>query len=132
MHKVLSIDSDEMARSIELKNMKTGTIDICFDDSALVSDKNFDFINVGEEYKCKIKLFGNVTTNLQEKSVLCKVLEKDVSVGTKKMVKVIVETDEYYIPIKKISDFLDLNEFYFKYTRKDLVAVDNIVHADLL
>ena len=48
------------------------------------------------------------------------------------MVKVIVETDEYYIPRKKISDFLDLNEFYFKYTRKDLIAVDNIVHADLL
>ena len=132
MHKVLSIDSDEMARSIELKNMKTGTIDICFDDSALVSDKNFDFINVGEEYKCKIKLFGNVTTNLQENAVLCKVVEKDVSVGTKKMVKVSVETDEYYIPIKKIRDFLDLDEFYFRYTRKDLVAVNNIVHADLL
>ena len=48
------------------------------------------------------------------------------------MVKVLVETDEYYIPIKKIRDFLDLDEIYFRYTRKDLVAVNNIVHADLL
>ena len=54
MYKVLSIDSDEMTKNIKLENMKTGTIDICFDDSALVSDKNFDFMNVGEEYKCKI------------------------------------------------------------------------------
>ena len=105
MHRVLSIDNDEMTRNIELENMKTGTIDICFDDSALVSDKNFDFMNAGEEYKCKIKLFGNVTTNLQENAVLCKVVEKDVSVGTKKMVKVSVETDEYYIPIKKSEIF---------------------------
>ena len=35
-------------------------------------------------------------------------------VGTKKMVKVLVEADEYYIPIKKVNDFLDSKEFYFQ------------------
>lgn len=49
MYKILYIENDEMTKNIELKNMKTGTIDKCFDDSAIVSDKNFDFINVGEE-----------------------------------------------------------------------------------
>ena len=132
MYKVLSIDSDEMTKNIKLENMKTGTIDICFDDSALVSDKNFDFMNVGEEYKCKIKLFGKSITNQQEKAVLCKIVDKEVFVGTKKMVKVLVEADEYYIPIKKVNDFLDSKEFYFQYTRKDLIEVNEIIHADLL
>lgn len=43
MYKVISINDDEMTRSVELENTTTGTIDDCFDDSALVSDKNFDF-----------------------------------------------------------------------------------------
>jgi hypothetical protein len=132
MYKVLSIDNDEMTKNIELKNTKTGTIDMCFDDSALVSDRNFDFMKVGGEYKCKIKLFGNVAINLLEKTVLCKVVDKDIIVGTKKMVKVLVEDDEYYIPAKKLNDFLDIKEFYFRYTRKDLIEVDNTTHADLL
>ena len=132
MYKVLSIENDEMTKDIELKNIKTGTIDTCFDDSALVSDRNFNFMREGREYKCKIKLFGNVAINLQEKSVLCKVVDNNIIVGTKKMVKVLVEDDEYYISAKKINDFLDTKEFYFKYTRKDLIEVDNITHADLL
>ena len=48
------------------------------------------------------------------------------------MVKVLVEADEYYIPIKKVNDFLDSKEFYFQYTRKDLIEVNEIIHADLL
>lgn len=48
------------------------------------------------------------------------------------MVKVLVEDDEYYITTKKVNNLVDLKEFYFKYTRKDLIEVDNIIHADLL
>lgn len=132
MYSVVSINNDEMTKNVELKNLKTGTIDVCFDDSALISDMNFDFMNVGSEYNCKIKLFGNAVSNLQEKAILCKIVDKNIIVGTKKMVKVLVEDDEYYIPTKKVNNLVDLKEFYFKYTRKDLIEVDNIIHADLL
>lgn len=132
MYSVVSIDNDEMTRNVKLKNLNTGTIDICFDDSAVVSDENFNFMSEGSEYNCKIKLFGNVASNIQDKAVLCKIVQENIIVGTQKMVKVLVEDDEYYIPAKKISKLVYLKEFYFRYTRKDLIEVDNIIHADLL
>ena len=132
MYKVVSIDSDEMTKNIQVENLQTGTVDICFDDSALVSDKNFDFMSEGIEYDCKIKLFGNVVSSMQDKAVLCKILNPNITVGIKKMVKVLVGDDEYYIPEKKISNLLNSKEIYFRYTRKDLIQVNHIIHADLL
>lgn len=132
MYRVVSIDSDEMTKNVEVKNLKTGTVDMCFDDSALVSDKNFDFMKEGNEYECKIKLFGNVVSNIQEKVVLCKIVNTSTIVGNKKMVKVLIGDDEYYIPQKKLNGILNTEQFYFKYTRKDLIEVDKVIHADLL
>lgn len=132
MYKVVSIDSDEMTKNVQIKNLKTGTVDICFDDSALVSDENFDFMSEGNEYDCKVKLFGTVVPDMQEKAVLCKIINSSIIVGTKKMVKVLVGDDEYYIPERKISDVLNSKEIFFKYTRKDLIEVNHIIHADLL
>lgn len=132
MYSVVSIDNDEMTRNVKLKNLETGTIDTCFDDSAVLSDENFDFMKEGGKYNCKIKLFGNVVSNVQDKAVLCKTIKENIIVGAQKMAKVLVEDDEYYVPAKKISKLVDLKEFYFKYSRKDLIEVDNVVHADLL
>ena len=115
-----------------MKNSKTGTIDKCFDDSALVSDNNFDFLKLGGEYNCKIKLFGNVVQDMQDKTVLCEVICKDELVGTKKMVKVLVENDVYYLPVKKVKELGNIEKFYFRYTRKDLIEVNDVIHADFL
>lgn len=132
MYKVVSIDNDEMTKNVQIKNMKTGTVDICFDDSALVSDENFDFMSEGNEYDCKIKLFGTVVSDMQENSVLCKIVNTSIVVGTKKMVQVLVGEDQYYIPESKISNVLNSKEIIFKYTRKDLIEVNHVIHADLL
>lgn len=132
MYKVISISDDEMTRNVELENSNTGTIEECFDDSALISDINFDFITVGKEYECKIKLFGTVVQNMQDKTVICKIISKNEMVGTKKMVRVLVDNNEYYIPQKKVERYLDKEEFFFQYTRKDLIQVDNILHSDML
>ena len=48
------------------------------------------------------------------------------------MIMVLIENDAYYIPEKKLNNILNTDKFYFKYTRKDLIAVNNIIHADLL
>ena len=133
MYKVIIIEEDEMTRNIKLINVETGTIDECFDDSALVGNKRrFDFIEIGKEYNCKIKLFGNVVQERMGKGVQCKVICKDVIVGTRNMSKVLVNNDEYFIPKNKLSELEDVESFYFRYTRKDLIQVNDVIHADLL
>ena len=47
-----------MTRDVILKNIATGTIDECFDESDVFSN-DFDFIKTGEKYDCKIYLFGD-------------------------------------------------------------------------
>lgn len=83
MYKVVSVENYEMTRSIELENLETGTVDRCFDDSSLVSDENFEFMNLNDEYNCKIKLFGNVVQD-REGAVRCIIDCREVKVGTKK------------------------------------------------
>ena len=132
MYKVIFIEEDEITRNIKLKNANTGTIDECFDDSALVGDECFDFIEIGKEYNCKIKLFGNVVQERVDKVVQCQVVCRHATVGTGIMVKVLINNDEYYIPQKKLNELEDVDLFYFRYSRKDLIQVNNVIHADLL
>lgn len=132
MYKVISISEDEMTRNVKLENSDTGTIEECFDDSSLISDINFDFLTIGKQYECKIKLFGNVVQDMQDKTVICKILSKNEIIGRKEMVKVLVEKNEYYIPRKKVEKYLDKEMFLFRYTRKDLIEVENILHSDML
>lgn len=133
MYRVVSIENDEMTRIVKLENLETGTIDMCFDDSAVVSDENFGFMEEERLYNCKIKLFGNIALDIQDEVVLCKIVKDNIFVGNQKMVKILIEADEYYITEKKIRNLVALKkEFYFKYTRKDLIEVNNVIHADLL
>lgn len=132
MYKVIAIKEYDMTRDVNLKSLTSGNIDECFDDSALVSDKCFDFMEVGKEYECKIMLFGNVSNNKMESSVLCKIENKDDIVGKRKMVKVMVDNDSYYIPQEKVRNFLNSTSFYFNCSRKDLIQVNNVIHADWL
>lgn len=132
MYKVIFIEEDEMTRNIKLENVETGTIDECFDDSALVGDNCFDFMEIGNNYNCKIRLFGNVVKEKVDKVVQCQVVCRHTSVGIVNMVKVLVNNDEYYIPQKKLSVLEDVELFYFRYSRKDLIQVNDIIHADLL
>lgn len=44
MYKIIKIRNYAATRDIELQNLNTNTINLCFDDSAVVSYNNFDFI----------------------------------------------------------------------------------------
>lgn len=48
------------------------------------------------------------------------------------MVEVEVDSNKYYIPQTKVKEYLDYDSFNFKFTRKDLVQVNDIIHDDLL
>lgn len=132
MHKVISIQDYQLTRNIKLKNSNTGTLDECFDDSSLISVECFDFMKVGKEYNCKIKLFGNVVERQHNSAILCRVISRNIIIGNKKMAKVLIERDEYYIPEEKLKDDENIDSFYFNYSRKDLIQVDDYIHADFL
>jgi len=62
---------------LTLINEVTGTIDECFDDS-LVKDvsgamKDFEFMEIGKTYDCKITLLGDFTKVNEKNSVLKKI-----------------------------------------------------------
>lgn len=58
MYELIEIEEYEVTRNLKLKDIDTGIVEECFDDSGVVSDKNFDFMKKGKQYECKIKLFG--------------------------------------------------------------------------
>ena len=127
MYKVIKINEAVATRTIELKNMETGSVIECFDDSALVSFENFEFMEVGRVYDCKVKLFGKVVDIQTEQSIMCKVL-KECIVGKKKFIKVCVKEEIYYVSLER---GLEKSIFYFESTRKDLIQVNDIIHDDL-
>jgi hypothetical protein len=126
------VEDDEVTRIVKLRNLDSGTIEECFDDSMLVSEEGFGFIEVGQKYECKIKLFGKVVKEDNDKSVLCTIVDRNIVIGTKNMIKIIVEDDFYYIPQNKLSDYLNVDTFLFNFTRKDLFQVNEVIHADML
>lgn len=132
MYELIDIVEDDATRLVKLKNVDTGIIEECFDDSAVVSDNNFDFMEIGQKYECKIKLFGKPLAERTSNSIICKVVNREVVLGQRAMVEVEINNSKYYILRQKVSEYLDNDIFNFYFTRKDLVQVNNIIHADLL
>lgn len=132
MYELMDIVDTDATRFIKLKNIDTDIIEECFDDSAVVSDKNFEFMKIGQKYECKIKLFGKPLDEKTSNSIICKVVNKEILIGQRAMVEVKINNSKYYIPRQKVCEYLDNDVFYFCFTRKDLVQVNNIIHADLL
>ena len=89
-------------------------------------------MQIGQKYECKIKLFGKPLAERTSNSIICKVVNREVVIGQRAMVEVQINNSKYYIPRQKVSEYLDNDIFNFYFTRKDLVQVNNIIHADLL
>ncbi len=134
MHRVLEFDEAAATRNVVLKNILTGTEDICFDDSALVGEdgSNFSFMKRNGEYDCKIQLFGEISTAEDVDALCCKVIKRDVLIGKNAFILVWVGQDEYYIRKPDPDGTEGSDTIYFHCTRKDLRQVNHVVHADLL
>ncbi|MBQ4518422.1 MAG: hypothetical protein II997_07550 [Clostridia bacterium] len=131
MYELIEIATTDVTRFLKLKNIESEIIEECFDDSAVVSDKNFNFMKINQRYQCKIKLFGKAVREKTENSAICKVINREIIIGKKPMVEVQINNNYYYIAKKTIKDFLNDKSFYFCCTRKDLIQVDDVIHADL-
>lgn len=132
MYKLIRIDEAMATRFLVLKNLETGVIERCFDDTPWLSDDNFEFMVVDQQYDCKIKLFGDAVEGKTEDSILCNVINKDVVIGRRPMVEVEVDNVQYYIPKNTIKDYLHRDKFYFECMRKDLIQVDDVINPGLL
>ena len=132
MYKVTGIKEYAATRDVFLLNEETGTQETCFDDSALKGYENFSFMKQGERYECKIKLFGRLGLPEDSDLLACTVLERRVPVGVRKLAKVQVGQDIYYILEKELKDVGDVDVIYYSSSRRDLIQVDNVLHADYL
>ena len=130
MYKVMGFDEAVATREVFLLNEETGTRETCFDDSALMGYENFSFMKQGEHYECKIVLFGRLGLPKESGLLACTVLERRVPVGVRKMAKVQVGQDIYYIPERELKDVGDVGVIYYRSSRRDLIQVDNVLHAD--
>ncbi|EAV9824598.1 hypothetical protein H0276_000925 [Listeria monocytogenes] len=131
MYYVESITESVVTRVLELKNESTGTVDLCLDDSAVVSNKNFEFMKQGNSYDCKIKLFGDLVKEKEERTVACLITNVNVRIGNSDFLEVTVKDDIYYIPKEKVLNILEQDIILFKISRKDLIEVNDVIHEDL-
>ncbi|MDR2976085.1 MAG: hypothetical protein LBV19_02065 [Streptococcaceae bacterium] len=131
MHRVEKIKESTATRILVLKNEVTGTRDECFDDSALVSDQNFDFMQVNQSYPCKIKLFGKQVSAKEARVVTCRVLNENSRIGNTDFVEVSVGEDVYYVLKSQVMNRSEKSSFIFKVSRKDLIQVNQTIHKDL-
>jgi len=120
-----------MTRVLQLKNIKTGTIEECFDDSALKSNENFEFMKIGSTYDCKIELFGNFVEKETPSSVSINI-EEELFIGKKMMIRVKLDNEFYYIPKKNEKDISVNAIMNFEFTRKDLIQVEDVIHGDYI
>lgn len=125
MYKVLKIEPYDMTRSIYMQNLDTGTIDECFDDTDTLGDE-FGFMKEGGTYDCKITIFGHAVKEPNEWAKWCRVVDRNVEFRDCQYVKVMQGNDIYYLHEDDVGDFIDKDEFYFTFTRKDLEEVDGI------
>ena len=130
MYRVTGIKEYAATRDVLLLNEETGTQETCFDDSALLGYENFSFMKQGEHYECKIVLFGRLGLPEESDLLACTVLERRVPVGVRKMAKVQVGQDIYYIPERELKDVGDVDVIYYSSSRRDLIQVNNVLHAD--
>jgi hypothetical protein len=128
MHEFVSKDEALRTRFVVLRNLETGTEDLCFDDSDL-DGVNFAFMEIGKAYDCLIDLFGITSPRGRGKKILCHVIDKDVTIGKAHRVKVRVGEDIYYVPRGEVDDqLLESGSFFFYYSRKDLAVVDGMIN----
>ncbi|BDR59371.1 hypothetical protein [Xylocopilactobacillus apicola] len=123
MYKLISINNFEYTRLVKLKNLNTANVETCFDDSAITSSENFEFMKINEKYNCKIYLFGY----FDEDGVQLKYLKR-VKVGSKNLIEVLdVLGNVYYVDDTQDSYGAKVS---YRFSRMDLIQVDNCIYPD--
>lgn len=132
IYKVMRIFKAARTNFIDLLNLDTGTQDKVFDDSSVVSDYTFEFMQEGGVYHCKIELFGDFDRTKTKKSVEVTIIDSNAIIGKREYFKVLIGSDVYYILKSDAKGFELKRKMYYSFTRKDLLQVNDVIHADCL
>ena len=135
MYKVKKVKKDIGTRIVTLKNMETGNLDECYDDSVVQWKTNFDFIRKNKLYDCKIALLAYPIEQLE-------VLRYGVTsifsvvgaekIGTKEMAKLELNGNYYYIEQETIKDYVKENKVILWCKKKNLIQVNDVVQPAML
>ena len=135
MYKVKKIKKYQGTRDVFLKNMETKKLETCFDDSEVSCRYGFEFIEKNKLYDCKIALFADPLENPEitpygTVSIFNVVgIEK---IGIKEMAKLELNGNYYYVSQKIIQDYIKEDKVILKYTRKDLIQVEEVIHEMMM
>lgn len=125
MFKIEFIEEGITIRKVILKNLNTGTEEICYDHTMVLNFQNFRFIERGETYCCKLFLSGTVTPDGETYR-----FKRYVWIGSIQFCEIAnFKGDIYYIEnvhMKGQTKFIR-----FTHTRKDLLQVGDIIHPML-
>lgn len=134
MYKVIKIYKGAVTSFIDLLNLDTGTLDKVFDDSSVVDIgyDDFEFIKEGGIYDCKIELLDGFKSERTNTSVELEVIDPKAIVGNTKYWKVAIGNDVYYVPLSQTEGVNINGKLYYDIVRKDLIQVDDVIHADCL
>lgn len=131
MYEVLRMDRCAMTNFMDLRNLETGMVEKnCFDYTKMISNKNFDFMQEGGIYDCKLQLFGEFVDKDAQDAVPVRILESNVRVGNALFFKVAIRDDIYYIYMPDAEGVELQPVMYYDYTRVDLIQVDDVIHPD--
>ncbi|MGL4382640.1 MAG: hypothetical protein ACRCTA_02875 [Bacilli bacterium] len=128
MFKVISIEESAVTREVELLNLDTASLELCFDDSQLKGFNNFGFIHQNGIYDCKIYLFGNINSEGTTFKYV-----NDLTIGCKALSEVINSNGDVYYIDKIPSNSCDVEgNLKYTYSRKDIISVVSTIHHDFL
>lgn len=132
MHQLISSEQSAADRFVTLKNLKTDTLDYCFDRSEFPNDihPGFYFMKQGGIYNCKILLFGDTDIRKGFPVADCCVVNPNVMLANCRMVEVAVGADIYYIYYDRVREVVNNGRFQFQWTRKDLIQVNDVLLSD--
>ncbi|HEL0221642.1 TPA: hypothetical protein TUD29_001922 [Streptococcus equi subsp. zooepidemicus] len=126
MYTLKKIQDSIATRDLIFKNDYTNTIDVCFDDSELLSYDNFNFVRIGSKYDCKIFLYGKEDS----KGELFRIVAKEL-IGTRLLTKIKnARNDVYYISFHE--KFEEIREIRYLYSRKDIIQIGEVIHPDFI
>lgn len=131
MYELLNITDFQMERDVYLKNLKTGMVERCFDDSVGSSNHSFEFMEISKKYNCKIRLVGDQVNKLDADTEEIMMNKTSMQrIGKTNFLRVEVRENEYYVLSSDIHLKGKYPYFFLRILRKDLLEVDGTVSYD--
>jgi hypothetical protein len=133
MYRVVNVEKCVATDFYDLLNLDTGTLEKgVFDDSGMVSDNNFEFMQKGQTYDCKMELFGDFEDKKTDSNFEVSIVQKSVKIGNTPYFKVMIGKDVYYILESDAENWELKPKMFYGFSRKNLIQVDDMIHADRL